>query len=253
MEKIDSKVTILPNPILDNKKSVTEEVDASLVQVSKETLSNQIDSLTRDELLEKIDLQDTRNLKFMMDRHRKFMQMKSAYTLMIFKNKYHRTCGVSSIVSCFVEACSLQLDPKPELGKVWFIPRAGKLTMQIGAMGWVDLITRRTDIISGVEAHVVYEGDDFYYERGVNTNYRHVSKFASKKIQFAYAVVFFKCGRISLEVVDAEDIASAKKERRSSYFSGRGERRMAEIVALRRLRPLAISLTNQFTTDLEDY
>ncbi len=84
-----------------------------------------------------------------------------------------------TVVTSVLLAAQLGLEPGPPLGLAWIIPRRNKgrmeASMQVGYEGYRELAYRSGQVKS-IDAHIVYEGDTFEWERGRGgVDWRHKS------------------------------------------------------------------------------
>lgn len=157
-------------------------------------------------------------------------------------------CDIASMIKAFKKCCELDLEPGNGLGKVYLIKYGSAINAQIGYKGYLELLMRRTDIISNVYTGIVYEGDEWYEERGNTVICKHVPKYESRELRLTYAIVKFKNGDIQLEVATKQDIEESKALSKSSSYGASPWKMhynsMAKIVPLRKLiTNLGISIT----------
>lgn len=81
-------------------------------------------------------------------------------------------CTQNSLVSALLTAAQLGLEVNTPLGQAWLIPYADKCQFQLGYKGLIDLVYRNPDI-QAVQAHAVYDEDDFEFEYGLSAFLRH--------------------------------------------------------------------------------
>lgn len=108
-------------------------------------------------------------------------------------------CTPASFVGCVMQAAQLGLEPNTPLGHAWLIPRKNKrleagqreCTLIIGYQGQIEL-SRRSDMVGPIYAHVVREGDFFDYGLGTDPYIKHKPsddiKREEKPITHVYAV-----------------------------------------------------------------
>lgn len=129
-----------------------------------------------------------------------------------------------SFLGAMMTAAQLGLEPNTPLGQAYLIPynNKGKLEcqFQIGYKGLIDLAYRSGEI-SVIQAHTVYENDDFEYELGLDPKLRHVPCKGVDKGNPAwfYAVFKTKDGGYGFEVMSVEDIRSHAAKYSQSYNS----------------------------------
>lgn len=191
---------------------------------------------------------ETRLLPLLEGNRHQFLKLVSAFSFALIEKGFHEGDKLS-IFKAFKKCCELNLDPASSLGKLYLIKYKGEVVAQIGYQGWLDLIMRRTDIVSNVYANIVYEGDEFSVEYTNDVRYSHIPRFKTRTLWLTYAVVKFINGDIQIEVANIEDIEKSRLLSKgnngkdtpswSSHYKS-----MARIVPLRRLvKNLALSVT----------
>lgn len=122
-----------------------------------------------------------------------------------------------SLAAAVMRAAQVGLEPGP-LGHCYLLPfrdrASGKTLVQliIGYKGIIDL-ARRSGQVESIYAEVVYDGDDFDYELGLNRDLRHKRRPGSNRdhVTHAYAVARYKDGGFDFVVLDELDIAARRK------------------------------------------
>ena len=86
-------------------------------------------------------------------------------------------CTPQSFLGAMMTAAQLGLEPNTPLGQAYLIPYKNKGTdevqFQIGYKGLLDL-AYRSGQVSTVQAHTVYENDQFDYQYGLDPKLEHV-------------------------------------------------------------------------------
>ena len=133
-------------------------------------------------------------------------------------------CTPQSFIGAMLQAASLGLEPNTPLGQAYLIPyNNGKTNkkeaqFQIGYRGLIELAHRSGEFKS-IEAHVVYENDEFEYELGLDPKLRHVPAMTDRgEITWVYAVYKLQSGGYGFEVMSKADIDSHRKK----YSKARG-------------------------------
>ena len=79
-------------------------------------------------------------------------------------------CSPMSFIAALMNAAQLGLEPNTPLGQAYLIPYKNKGNLecqfQIGYRGMIDL-AYRNERMQSIEAHTVYENDDFSYSFGL--------------------------------------------------------------------------------------
>lgn len=137
-------------------------------------------------------------------------------------------CTPASFIGAMLQAAALGLEPNTLLGQAYLIPynRYDKETkrnykeaqFQIGYRGMIELAHRSGDFMS-IEAHIVYENDEFDYELGLEPKLKHKPAMTDKgEMQWVYAVYKLKSGGYGFEVMSKEDIDA----HRDKYSQAKG-------------------------------
>lgn len=124
-------------------------------------------------------------------------------------------CTPETLFNAMIQCASLGLEPNTRLQHAFFVPFGNKVQLIIGYQGLI-LLAHRSDDISSVKAHAVREGDLFEYEFGLDEKLRHIPNWddfegRKDKITFAYAVVVFKDGTKTFEIMSRAEIDSIRK------------------------------------------
>lgn len=121
-------------------------------------------------------------------------------------------CTPQSFAGAMLTAAQLGLEPNTPLGQAYLIPynngRTGtkECQFQIGYRGLIELAHRSGDLQS-IEAHIVYENDEFEYELGLDPVLKHKPAMENRgNIEWVYAVYKLKSGGFGFEVISVEDI-----------------------------------------------
>lgn len=121
-------------------------------------------------------------------------------------------CTPQSFAGAMLTAAQLGLEPNTPLGQAYLIPynngRTGtkECQFQVGYRGLIELAHRSGDLQS-IEAHIVYENDEFEYELGLDPVLKHKPAMENRgKIEWVYAVYKLKSGGFGFEVMSVEDI-----------------------------------------------
>jgi recombination protein RecT len=151
-------------------------------------------------------------------------------------------CTAMSVLDCMTKCAELNLMPGT-LGAVYLIPylnrKTGVYELQfiLGYRGMMAL-ARRSGDISTISAEVVRNGDEFEFEHGIETKFRHKPKgIQGASVTHAWALCKFKDGSHQLTVMTREEIEGIKSRSRAGnsgpWVTDPAE--MAKKTALRRL------------------
>ena len=125
-------------------------------------------------------------------------------------------CTPGSFMGARLTAAQLGLEPNTPLGQAYLIPYKNKGVLecqfQLGYRGLIELAHRSGELRS-IEAHIVYENDEFEYELGLEPKLKHVPAMKNKgKIAWVYAVYKLNSGGFGFEVMSKEDIEEHKEK-----------------------------------------
>lgn len=126
-------------------------------------------------------------------------------------------CSPKSFLGAMMQAAQLGLEPNTPLGQAYLIPyrdknRGLEAQFQLGYKGLIDLAYRSGEV-KDIQAHEVYENDEFEYELGLEPKLKHKPALVNRgKVILYYAVFHTKSGGYGFEVMSVEDIkAHAQK------------------------------------------
>lgn len=134
-------------------------------------------------------------------------------TTALTQNPELAKCTPASFMGALLNAAQLGLEPNTPLGQAYLIPynnrRAGtkECQFQIGYKGLIELAHRSGELKS-IEAHVVYENDDFDFEFGLEPKLKHIPTKEEDKgaVAWVYAIYHLVNGGYGFEVMSAADI-----------------------------------------------
>ncbi len=132
-------------------------------------------------------------------------------------------CTPQSFLGAMMTAAQLGVEPNTPLGQAYLLPYRNKGVMecqfQIGYRGLMDLAYRSGEI-SVIQAHTVYENDEFSYEFGLDPklNHKPAIKDRGEPVAF-YAMFKTKDGGYGFEVMSVEDVRAHAKKFSKSYNS----------------------------------
>lgn len=132
-------------------------------------------------------------------------------------------CTPASFVGALLTAAQLGLEPNTPLGQAYLIPfRNGKTgktecQFQIGYKGMIDLANRSGEI-QVIDAHVVYENDDFECEFGLEPKLRHKPTLGDRgKPQWVYALYKTVNDGFAFEVMSVEECMAHGRKYSKSF------------------------------------
>lgn len=136
------------------------------------------------------------------------------------------SCDRNSFLGAIMQAAQLGLEPNTPLGQAYLIPfkntRQGILEcqFQIGYKGLLDLAYRSGEVQT-VQAHGVYENDEFEYELGLEGKMKHKPTLKDRgELIAVYAIFKTVKGGYGFEVMSVEDIRAHAKKYSKSYNAG---------------------------------
>lgn len=177
-------------------------------------------------------------------------------------NPQLQQCTPVSFMGAMMQAAQLGLEPNTVLGQAYLIPfrNKGRLDcqFQLGYKGLIDL-AYRSGQISTIQAHVVYERDDFEFEYGLDPVLKHIPTKDAEKGNpiFFYAIFKTKDGGYGFEVMSVSDIRKHAEHYSKSYDSkyspwNNSFEEMAKKTVLKRVlkyAPLKTEFLRELNTD----
>lgn len=128
-------------------------------------------------------------------------------------------CTLPSFAGAMMVAAQLGLEPNSPLGEAYLIPYRNwkngnqlECQFQLGYKGLLALAHRSGELQS-IEAHVVYENDEFVYELGLEPKLVHKPAMKDRgEITWVYAVYRLVNGGYGFEVMSVDDINKHRKQ-----------------------------------------
>ena len=133
------------------------------------------------------------------------------------------SCTPSSFLGAMMNAAQLGLEPNTPLGQAYILPYMNKGTLeaqfQIGYKGLIDLAYRSGEV-EVIQAHIVYENDEFECNYGLEPTLRHVpaARDRGEPIK-VYAMFKTKSGGFGFEVMSMEDVRRHAEKYSKAYNS----------------------------------
>lgn len=128
-------------------------------------------------------------------------------------------CSPNSFLAAMMAAAQLGVEPNTPLGQAYLIPYGGDVQFQLGYKGLIDLAYRSGEI-EVIQAHVVYENDEFEFEFGLDPKLRHVPARKDRgEAVCVYAMFKTKAGGYGFEVMSMEDCMAHAKKYSKAYGS----------------------------------
>ena len=138
-------------------------------------------------------------------------------------------CDPASLFGAVIQCAQLGLEPGGALGHAYLLPfenrKKGITEVQfiVGYRGMIDLARRSGQIVS-LEAHAVYEGDDFQCQFGLNSDLKHIPDWNNpnrtnpEALRFVYAVAKLKDGGTQFEVMSRAEVDAIKGRSKAANY-----------------------------------
>lgn len=170
-------------------------------------------------------------------------------------------CDAGSFIGAMLTAAQLGLEPNTPLGQAYLIPYNLKGVMkcqfQLGYKGLLEL-AHRSGEIKNIEAHVVYENDDFDFEYGLEPKLKHKPAMSAPgEPVWVYAIYRLNNGGFAFEVMSWEACINHGLKYSKSFGSSSSPWQtdpegMAKKTVLKRLLKYAPMKTEFMTAAAED-
>lgn len=142
----------------------------------------------------------------------------------ISTNRKLAECTPASFLGAMMSAAQLGLEPNTPLGQAYLIPYKNRgvdeVQFQIGYKGLIDLAYRSGEV-ELVQAHIVYENDEFVCEYGLEPRLVHkpADKDRGKAVK-VYAMFKTKSGGYGFDVMSMDDVCRHAEKYSQAYKSG---------------------------------
>jgi recombination protein RecT len=149
----------------------------------------------------------------------KFAQEVNFAMQAMLNNPYLVTCAKSDpdhLVEAIKNVGLTGLSLNPELRLGYLVPFKGKIKFMSSYMGKVDIVIR-TGVVKTIQAELVYENEEFKYEKGIKPVLKH------KPDVFAEDRGKLKCGYYIAILANGEKIFDVMPEKRIQEIKGRSE------------------------------
>lgn len=177
----------------------------------------------------------------------------------LHRNPSLGNCSMPSIMNSVVLCGYLGLEPNTPLGHAYLIPYGKECTFQPGYRGLMHL-AHRTANVKRFAPHIVFVGDEFELEYGLNEKFRHVPKEQSTEWTGAYSFVRFNDGDHSvlyvpkariLEIRDRFSQAYKNKPGSSPWTTSEDEMALKTVIK-RHIKRFDISIEIATATEADD-
>lgn len=168
-------------------------------------------------------------------------------------------CSPKSFLAAMMTAAQLGVEPNTPLGQAYLIPYKSKngleCQFQLGYKGLIDLAYRSGEVKT-IQAHTVYERDEFEYELGLEPKLHHIPAKTDRGAPvYFYAVFHTKDGGYGFEVMSYEDVEAHARRYSKAYSSGPWQtnfEEMAKKTVLKRVlkyAPMKTDFVRALSTD----
>ncbi len=157
-------------------------------------------------------------------------------------NDLLQKCDPDSIRTAVANISLTGATLNPALQQAFLIPRKGKCCLDFSYRGLCKIAVD-SDSVYDIDAAAVFEGDDFYYELGLNPRLEHVpakceDETKPRKVIAAYAIATLHHGIKKFVVLDREKIERARKSSQTSTVWNAHYDEMAKKTAVKLLYKL---------------
>ena len=143
-------------------------------------------------------------------------------------------CTPQSFLGAMMTAAQLGVEPNTALGQAYLLPYKRNVKnpvtnqwesimecqFQLGYKGMIDLAYRSGEV-SIIQAHAVYENDEFTYELGLEPTLRHKPASSNRGNPIAYYAMFkTQSGGYGFEVMSIDDIKAHAQKFSKSFGNG---------------------------------
>lgn len=157
-------------------------------------------------------------IKLALPRHLTPSRMTRIIITEVRKNPLLASCDRASFFGAVITCAQLGLEPGSGLGQVYLLPFFNNKTNQhevqliIGYQGMIDLAERDGRVT--IEAHIVYEKDEFDYSLGSEGKIIHKPYLGAEdpgEIIASYALARYSDGRMKFRVLSRHEIEKARQ------------------------------------------
>jgi recombination protein RecT len=121
------------------------------------------------------------------------------------KNTDLNKCTTDSICGAIMSCAQLGLEPGIA-GMLYLIPRGGKMTIQLGYRGMIELC-HRSGKVSTIKSYSVFENDQFSVDQGSEDKIIHKRGMGNRgRMIGVYAIVTMKDGSQHFDVMDMDEL-----------------------------------------------
>ncbi len=166
------------------------------------------------------------------------------------------SCTPQSFIGAMLTAAQLGLEPNTPLGQAYLIPYGSQCQFQIGYKGLIDL-AHRSGELKNIEAHIVYENDEFEFEYGLDANLKHKPAMGGRgEPVWVYAIYRLKSGGYGFKVMSWEECLAHGKKYSKTFKNGPWQtnpEEMAKKTMLKKVLKYAPMKSDFVTADEQSY
>lgn len=173
-------------------------------------------------------------------------------------------CTSTSLLLSLMQCAELGLEPGSALGECYLVPfynskaQVRECQMIVGYRGLIAL-ARRSGAILDIEAHVVREGDEFDYEKGLAPRLFHKPYAGDNRqalVVAAYAIAVLVNGHKKFEVMERWEVDAIRARSQAADFGPwkNDFAEMAKKTVVRRMAkylPMSVELANALEVDAD--
>ena len=169
------------------------------------------------------------------------------------KNPDLNRCTTDSICGAIMSCAQLGLEPGIA-GMLYLIPRGGKMTIQLGYRGMIELC-HRSGKVSTIKSYSVFENDTFSVDQGSEDKIIHKRGMGNRgRMIGVYAIVTMKDGSQHFDVMDMDEIKELRIRSGSmgSKAWGTDFQQMAQKTVIKRVlkyAPTSTTLSSAISLD----
>ena len=164
-------------------------------------------------------------------------------------------CSTESFMAALMMGAQLGLEPGNSLGHCYLIPYGNTCQFILGYRGMIELARRSSQIVS-IQAHEVYENDEFVFEYGLEEKLIHRPNLGERgEVKLFYAIAKLVGGGYQIDMMTKSDV---EKIRQRSKAGNSGPwvtdyNEMAKKSVVRRLfKMLPISIEYQKAASMDE-
>lgn len=151
--------------------------------------------------------QNVDTIKSLLPRHVNADRFVKSAIMAVYNNPELQACSPESIVQATYTAAELGLDFIEAKGHAYMVPFGKTAKFMAGWRGKIDLATRN-GIVKRIDAHLIYEKDDFKITYGTEPELKHAPFLGGDRgaIVGAYAIAFFNDGSCTIEFMTYDEL-----------------------------------------------